>query len=328
MKKVVSFFGEKNEVFEKLNFRAKVYAEKRGLEYKWALQAPFNQQNVIDELKDADAGIIDIEPYGEDIFREIYKSCKILTRFGVGYDKVDLKAASKYHIAVARTAGANTVGVAEMALMLLLSAQRKLKCNMNYVAEGNWVKEVTHEITGSTVGIVGFGAIGQYLAKLLRGFDCKIIAYDPFPNLNAAEEYNVKMVSLEELFKAADSISVHVPYMKETHNLINAELLSLMKPTSVIVNTSRGNIVNENDLYDALSQNKIAGAGLDVFAVEPLPLSSPLLKLDNIILTPHTSSQTEESLWRIYEMAIDITADFFEGKESKNILNPDYKAKN
>ena len=241
---------------------------------------------------------------------------------------MDLKAASKYNIAVARTAGANTIGVAEMALMLMLSAQRQLKSNMNYVAEGNWVKEVTHEITGSTVGIVGFGAIGQYVAKLLRGFDCNVIAYDPFPNQKVAEEYKVKMVSLEELFKTADSISVHVPYMKETHNLINAKLLGMMKPTSVIVNTSRGNIINEDDLYDALSQNKIAGAGLDVFAVEPLPLNSLLLKLDNIILTPHTSSQTEESLWRIYEMAIDITADFFEGRESKNILNPDYKTGN
>lgn len=326
MKKIVSFFGEKNAVFEKLNSRAEEHAQKRGLEYVWAPQTPFDQRNVIEELKNADAGIIDIEPYGEDIFKKINKSCKILTRFGVGYDKVDLKAASKYNIAVARTAGANTVGVAEMAIMLMLSAQRQLKKNMRFVSEGNWVKEVSHEITGSTVGIVGFGAIGQYVAKLLSGFDCNIIAYDPYPNLKAAEERNVKLVSLEELFKTADTITVHVPYMKETHNIINLELIKTMKPSAVIVNTSRGNIINEADLYEALAQNIIAGAGLDVFGVEPLPLDSPLLKLDNIILTPHTSSQTEESLWRIYEMAIDITADFFEGKESEHILNPDYKA--
>jgi len=326
MKKVVSFFGEKSEVFEKLNARAKEYAATRGLEYKWALQNPYNQQNVIEELKDADAGIIDIEPYGEDIFKEINTRCKILTRFGVGYDKVDLKAASKYNIAIARTTGANTVGVAEMALTLMLAANRQLKKNMSYVAEGNWVKKVTHEITGSTVGIVGFGAIGQYVAKLLKGFDCNLIAYDPYPNHKVAEELGVKMVSLEELFKTADTVTVHVPYTPETHNLINLELMKTMKPSAVIVNTARGNIINEADLYEALSKNIIAGAGLDVFAVEPLPLDSPLLKLDNVILTPHTSSQTEESLWRIYEMAIDITADFFEGKESRHILNPDYKA--
>lgn len=325
MKKVVSFFGEQTPVFEQLNSDAKAYAKTRGLEYKWALQDPFNRESVINELKHADAGIIDIEPYGEKTFQQICSSCKILTRFGVGYDKVDLKAASQYNIAVARTTGANTNGVAEMAVMLILSVMRQLKKNMAYVSAGNWKKEVVHELGGSTVGILGFGAIGRRVTVLLQGFGCHVIAYDPFPNRKAAEDMNVELVTLEELFRNADAVTVHVPYTKETHHLVDAKLLGLMKPTAVLVNTARGNIVDETDLYNALSEKTIAGAGFDVFAEEPLPLNSPLLTLDNMILTPHVSSQTQESLWRIYKMAIDITADFFEGKEPKDILNSDYK---
>ena len=325
MKKIVSFFGEQTPIFVQLNRDAEAYAATRGLQYKWSVQDPFNRENVIAKLKNVDAGIIDIEPYGEETFREICRSCKILTRFGVGYDQVDLKAASRYHIAVARTTNANMNGVAEMAVTLMLSAVRQLKKNMKCVATGEWKKEVVHEISGSTVGILGFGAIGQRVATLLKGFNCHIIAYDPFPNRKAAEEKNVTLVSLEELFRTADSITIHVPYTEQTHHLVNTKLLSLMKPTAVLVNTAPGNIVDEGAPYYALSGGKIAGAGFDVFAEEPLPLSSPLLSLDNVILTPHVSSQTKESLWKIYKMAIDITADFFEGKGSKNILNPDYK---
>ncbi len=325
MKKIVSFFGEKTPIFELLNRDAEAYAATRGLQYKWSLQNPFNRENVIAELKNADAGIIDIEPYGEEIFGQISSSCRILTRFGVGFDKVDLKAASRHGIAIARTTGANTNGVAEMAVMLMLSVLRQLKKNMGYVSAGDWKKDVVHELGESTVGIMGYGAIGQRVSELLKGFGCRIIAYDPFPNRKAAEEKGVTLVSLKELVQSSDVITIHIPYMKETHHLVDAKLLDLMKPSAVLVNTARGNLVDEEALYRVLSEGKIAGAGFDVFAQEPLPLTSPLLKLDNMILTPHVSSQTQESLWRIYKMAIDITADFFEGKESKCILNPDYK---
>ncbi|WP_320128706.1 phosphoglycerate dehydrogenase [uncultured Sphaerochaeta sp.] len=324
MKKIVSFFGDDNAIFRELNQEAEKYAASLGLEYKWVVEKPYDQASVIAELKKADAGIIDIEPYGETVFKEIHQNCKILTRFGVGYDKVDLKAASQYHIAIARTTGANTLGVAEMALTLMLSAHRKLKQNMNLVSEGNWEKDVTNEISDSTIGIVGYGAIGQTVAKLLQGFSCKLIAYDPYPNKEALKQNQVELVSLEELFKRSDSITVHVPYCTETHNLIDNRLLSLMKPTAVIVNTSRGNIIKEADLYTCLKEKRICGAALDVFATEPLPTSSSLLELDNIILTPHVSSQTRESLWRIYKMAIDITSDFYLGKDPGTILNPDY----
>ena len=132
-------------------------------------------------------------------------------------------------------------------------------------------------------------------------------------------------MSLDELFRESDCISIHVPYTEETHHMVNKERLEMMKPTAVIVNTARGNIIDEDALYEVLKAGRIAGAGIDVFAQEPLPTSSPLLTLDNAVLTPHVSSQTVESLWNIYKMAIDISADFFAGKDSRHILNPDYK---
>lgn len=325
MKNIVSFFGERSDIFRQLNNEAGDYANSLGFSYRWAPQTPFNRDEVVALLRESDAGIIDVEPYGEDIFKEISDRTKLLVRFGVGYENVNLAAATKYGIAIARTTGANTLGVAEMALSLILASRRKIRANQNCVISGKWKKNVANETIGSTVGIVGFGAIGQALADLLKGFDCTIIAYDPFPKVELMRKKGVELVSLETLFRSADVISVHVPYSKETHHLVNSRLLALMKPTSVIVNTSRGNIVDEDDLYDVLATNKIAGAGLDVFAKEPLPLNSPLLKLDNIVVTPHVSSQTVESLWRVYKMAIDIAADFFSGKDSPHILNPDYK---
>ncbi len=326
MKKIVSLFGEESEVFQNLNDRAREYAASKGLEYSWSLQTPFNRDKAIEALKDADAGIIDIEPYDDSMFTAMGTKPSILVRFGVGYDKVDLAAASKHGLAIARTAGANTLGVAEMAMTFLLACRRMIRLNQKCVETGKWEKNVVPETIGSTVGIVGFGAIGQALAGLLSGLGCKIIAYDPFPNKAVMDAKNVRLVTLEELFETADAISIHVPYSKETHNFVDAKMLGRMKPSAVIVNTARGNLIDEEALYEALSKKKIAGAALDVYATEPLSTDSPLLKLDNIILTPHVSSQTYESLWRIYAMAIDIAADFFNGVESKHILNPDYKA--
>ena len=326
MKKVVSFFGARNDILETLNIKVAAYATEKGLEYEWSPQRPYDQQEVIRGLQQADAGIIDVEPYGEEIFRQIKDSTRILVRFGVGYDKVDLAAATRNGIAIARTAGANTLGVAEMALSLILASRRKLVQNGACVKSNTWIKQkICHETIGSTVGIVGFGAIGQALAGLLQGFNCRIISYDPFPKADLMKRMGVELVGLEELFETSDSISLHLPYTKETHNLVSEQLLSKMKPTAVIVNTSRGNIIDENALYKALSTNKISGAALDVFAQEPLPMDSLLLKLDNIILTPHVSSQTVESLWRIYEMAVNIISDFFAGKDSPYVLNPEYK---
>lgn len=326
MKKIVSFFGEPSPVFDELNRRAEAYAAQKGFDYRWVPQKPFHQDQVIQCLREADMGLIDVEPYGEEIFREIDGKCPLLVRFGVGYDKVDLAAASRHGIAVARTTGANASGVAEMALTLILACRRELRPNrFRCIETGRWDKYIASETAGGTVGILGFGAIGRLLAKMLLGIGCTVIAYDPYPNQALAQELGVRLVELDELFAVSDAISVHVPYNQDTHHMVNAARLAQMKPTAVIVNTARGNIIDEDALYDALKAGQIRGAGLDVYAVEPLPADSKLLELDNLILSPHFSSQTVESLWNTYKMAIDITVDFYSGKESPHILNPDYK---
>ena len=322
MKKIVSFFGERSDVFEELNRRAKEYAASRGFSYLWAPQQPFDTEKVAELLRQADCGIIDVDPYGEEMFQRIGPRPKLLVRFGVGYDKVDLAAATRHGIAVARTTGANTQGVAELALAMILASRRRLRPFYWQVARGEWKKTVVHETVGSTVGIVGFGAVGKTLASLLKGFGCTVLAYDPQMKPDQASHLGVKLVSLDELLVKSDAISLHVPYNKQTHHLINANALRQMKPSAVVVNTSRGNVIDEDALCDALEQQIIAGAALDVYGQEPLSIHSRLLEQENVLLTPHIASQTEESLWRIYQMAIDIAADFFTGKPCPHLLTP------
>lgn len=327
MHKFVSFFGERSPMFEELNQKAEAYAKSRGMEYVWVPQIPYNEDRVVDCLNESDAGLIDVEPYGDRIFNRLNGRCKLLVRFGVGYDKVDLKAASAHGLCVARTTGANKTGVAEMALMMILAAGRQVMINRNTVNSGVWVKNIGRELIGKKVGILGFGNIGITLAKLLTGFDCEVVAYDINRNTEAAKELNVRFTDMEEIFTTCDAVSVHLPYNEETDHLINANILAKMKKNAILVCTARGKIVDEDALYNALKNRTIAGAGLDVYAVEPLPADSRLTELDNIILTPHVSSQTYESIWNTYKKAVDIAADFFEGKalEPADLLNPDYK---
>lgn len=326
MERIVSLFGEKNEIFEQLNADMTAYAKLRGLEYIWAPQAPFDRNQVIHMLEEADAGIIDVEAYDETVFSRISKRCRLLIRFGVGYDQVDLEAASRYGICIARTTGANQTGVAEMALTQILAAGRQLVRNRKTVESAKWTKNIGNELLGKRVGILGFGNVGQCFAKLISGFDTEILVYDVFHDENTAKKFNARFSTLEEIFSTCDAISVHLPYCAETHHLIGADLLARMKETAVIVCTARGNIIDEEALYAALQAEKIAGAGLDVFSTEPLPQNSRLIGLDNIILTPHVSSQTRDSLKAVYRKAVDIAADFFEGKalEKSDLLNPDY----
>ena len=327
MKRLVSFFGEKSEIFIQLNREAKEYAASKGIEYVWSVQKPFDCEEVIKELNQSDAGLIDVEPYNEKIFSRMDPRCKLLIRFGVGYDAVDLPAASRHGIAVTRTTGANCTGVAEMALLHILASRRQLMINRAVMESGVWEKNIGRELRLKKVGILGFGAVGKSLAQLLQGFECEILAYDTYQDKEAADRLHVRFADLDEIFTSCDAISIHLPYLPQTHHLVNADRLTQMKKDAVISCTARGNIIDEDALYDALKDGKILGAGLDVFAKEPLEADSKLLTLPNLILTPHVASQTYESLWNIYKKAIDICADFYDGKElgRGDLLNPDYK---
>lgn len=231
MKKIVSFFADHSETFDQLNRQAADHARALGYDYRWEPQSPFQADQVIAALKEADVGIIDVEPYGEEIFKEIQGHTKLLVRFGVGFDKVDLAAASRHGIAIARTTAANASGVAEMALSLILAARRGLRHNrIHCIDTGKWDRYVYHETAGATVGILGLGAIGRILARLCLGLGCRVMAYDPYASQDAAQALGVELVDLDKLFTTADAISVHVPYSKETHHIVDAHRIAQMSP--------------------------------------------------------------------------------------------------
>ncbi|MGY1840650.1 MULTISPECIES: NAD(P)-dependent oxidoreductase [unclassified Modestobacter] len=323
MTRIVSFFGDRSPVFAELNERARQYAAGLGLDYEWAVQDPYDRDLVVQALRTADVGIIDVQPFGEEMFSQVGERLQLLVRFGVGYDNVDLTAAGRHGVAVARTTGANTWGVAEMALTLILAGRRRVLELTAGVASGQWTRRVAGETVQSTVGIVGFGSIGRALATLLTGFGTTVLVHDPVVPDEAVRAAGAVPVALDDLLASSDAVSLHVPYGPATHHLIDAKRLGLMKPDAVLVNTSRGGVVDEDALADALAGGRLGAAGLDVFETEPLPLDSPLVGLPNAVLTPHSSSQTLQSLWRIYAMAIEIAADVTGGAGSPHVLNAD-----
>jgi glyoxylate reductase len=178
------------------------------------------------------------------------------------------------------------------------------------------------DVYGATMGIVGAGRIGYAVAKRAMGFSMKILFYDVIPRPEM-ESLGAKRVDLDTLLKESDFVSIHVPLMKETHHLINAEKLKLMKKTAYLINNSRGPVVDEKALYQALKEGTIAGAGLDVFEQEPTPLDNPLLKLDNVVVAPHISSASYETRSRMAEMVAENLVAFFEGKKPPNLINSD-----
>ncbi len=228
------------------------------------------------------------------------KRLKLLHKWGVGYDNIDIATAKALGIQVARTTGSNALPVAEFALGLMLSALRFIAYGHAELKMGRWatgrLPGDTFTLSGKTVGIVGFGAIGQNLARLLAGFGCRIL-YSKRTPLAAAQEQalGVRHAPLARILAEADIVSLHCPLTPETENLIDADALAAMKRTAVLVNVARGGVVNEADLVAALRARTIAGAAMDVYAVEPLPPDSELLTLDNLVATPHLAAMAADT---------------------------------
>lgn len=218
---------------------------------------------------------------------------KVIARYGAGVDRVDLDAARERGIVVTNTPGANTVSVAELAIGLMLAAARSIPQANAATKQGEWPRLSGVSLEGHTVGLVGFGAIGRAVARRLQGFDCTVLAYDPFPNVEAAQALNVALLPLEELLPRADFVSLHLPAMAETRGMVDAEFLSRMKAGAILVNTARGEIINEGDLLAALQNGRLRGAALDAFADEPPGADNPLLQLPQVIATPHTGAHTD-----------------------------------
>lgn len=253
---------------------------------------------------------------------------KVIARTGAGVDNVDIIAASERNIPVCNTPEANTDSVAEHAVSFMLSLAKYLNFldsevrNNNFAIRNNYLPV---DLGGKTLGLIGLGKIGRKLAHICSNcFDMNIIFFDPYISVPTDIDFKCsKTDNIEYIFQTSDFISLHIPYSKENHHIINGELMGKMKSSAFIINTSRGGIIDETSLAELLSSQKIAGAALDVFENEPPKNDSPLLKLDNILLTPHSAALTKESSRRMALHAAQGVSDVLEGKNPKWVFNRD-----
>ena len=226
---------------------------------------------------------------------------RVIARAGTGVDNIDVHAATRRGVAVMNAPGANTVSAAEHAMSLLLSLVRQIPWAAEAMRRGGWDRKRFEgtELRGKTIGIVGLGRVGGHVAQFARAFGMQTLGHDPFLDPERAAELQVKLLPLDLLLRQVDVVTLHVAHTEQTHHLINGERLSLMKPTALLINTARGELVDEAALAEAIRSKRIAGAAIDVFAVEPLPADSPLRQLDRVILTPHLAASTAEAQERV-----------------------------
>lgn len=281
-----------------------------------------SEQEVIEILPGLYAHICGVEAYTAKAI-EYADKLKVISRIGVGYDTIDIPAATRKGIAVTTTPGAGAETVAEHAFALMLCLTRKILQLDKGVRKGEWKNVAGPSLYRKTLGIIGFGAIGRQLAKIVSGFDMKILVYDIAIDEEYAKKNNIKPVSLEELFKHSDYISLHVPLNENSKNLIGKRELDMMKPSVQLISTCRGKVVNEESLYHALKDGTILGAALDVFEKEPVNRDNPLLSLNNVIVTPHNAGTSIEGKNRVVEAAVKNVLDIIDGKIPVGTKNPE-----
>lgn len=283
------------------------------------LGRPHTFEELIPLVGDIDGVVAGVDTWDEAVFK-LAPKLKAIARFGVGVDNIDLEKAKEHGIRVTNVPAGNANAVAELTVGLILSAMRKIPMLHQSARRGYWDRTVGEELAGKTVGLLGFGNIAQMVARKLRGFDVKLIAFDKYPNLLKAEELQVEMAGPDEVLGRSDVVSMHLPSLKETHHMMNDEAFAKMKPGSFFVNTARGALVDEKALYRALKENKIAGAAIDVYEQEPAAADNPLFQLDNLITTPHTAAETVETYRRVSLVTAKALLDVFAGAEPANRL--------
>ena len=297
---------------------------KKSSDYEYELITDVSEENLIKRLPKFDGCTLRVSKLGENILKHCTK-LKVISRHGVGYDNVDLSFIKKKNISLLITATANAVAVAEHVIYMMLSISKSINQYDNEVRLGNFKKNAskieTLELFKKEMLIVGFGRIGRSLIKRCLGFDMKINIFDPFVEDKIIKNFGGnKVENLDEGLKTCDYLSLHIPLTEKTKNLINYEKIKTMKKNAIIINTSRGGIVNESDLNEALENNIIFGAGLDVFGKEPIEKDNPLINNKKVLLSPHSATFTNECKSR---MAIETTKniiDFFENKLDKSMI--------
>lgn len=289
-------------------------------------QQPEDEQ--IEAMKDADFIMVYRATLSDAVLRAAPKT-RIVQLLAAGYDSMNLKLMRELEIPCCNNGGANSRAVADHALLLMLSLYKRLVESDKAVRADRWGAPIdgsnTFEMADKLVGILGIGNIGRRVARRVQGFEANVQYYDKY-GLSEAEERDLGItgVSLRELFSTSDIVTCHTPLTPETRHIVSAEMLALMKPTAVVINTSRGPVVDEAALIDALREKRIAGAGLDVFEKEPVDRSNPLLTMDNVVVTAHTAGTTWDTWFRRAEFAYRNMKGVWEG-EPPQAVAPDYE---
>ena len=257
---------------------------------------PFNKKlsevELVELINDAVGLIAGTEPITENVLKHA-KELKVISRYGVGLDNIDLDAARKRGIAVYNTPNAPAKAVAELTLSLILNLMRCISESSQPMKDGMWQPQMGHSLYGKKLGIIGLGRIGKELVKLVQPFNVDILAHEKYPDYDFIASHNVRLGSLEDVLSQSDIVSIHLPLMEETRNIMGAKELSTMKYNSFLINTARGGLVDEDALISVLKDGTIAGAALDAFEIEPY--TGELLNLNNVLLTPHIGTYTEET---------------------------------
>jgi D-3-phosphoglycerate dehydrogenase / 2-oxoglutarate reductase len=284
----------------------------------------FSEDELAAALQGVAATIAGTEPYTERVLAAA-PQLKVIARSGVGYDAIDLAAATRHGVAIAMGFGTNHNAVADFAFSLMAALASKLIPYHALVVEGGWQRSAHRPLWRATAGIIGLGRIGRALAQRCRGFEMRVLAYDVLPDAGFARQQGVELVDLETLFAEADFVSVHAPHTGETDRIVSHERIALMKPTAFLVNTARGGLVDEAVLAEALREGRIAGAGLDVFEVEPLPENSPLRDLANVVMAPHCAGSSIDAIAAMADRCVDNVLALLQGRDpgADYVLNPE-----
>ncbi len=282
------------------------------------------EDEILENLSGCCAVLASSEPYTPRVM-DAHPQLRVIARHGVGYDAVDVPAATERNIAVTTTPGSNQDAVAEHVFALMLAVVKNLIPQHEGTKLGRWPRSVTMNLRGLTLGIVGLGRIGKAVAVRAAAFQMPMIAHELYPDEELCKQYNIKLVSLDDLYRQADVISLHVPYTPASKHMINKDTLALMKPTAYLINTARGGLVCEKDLLEALQTRRLAGAGLDVFEQEP-PVPGPLLELENVVLTPHAAGVDMRSRMDMAVAAAEAIVKLSRGEwPEEQVRNPEIK---
>lgn len=283
----------------------------------------FDEGRLISALAGAWGVIAGSERYSRRVL-EAVPTLRVIARTGVGYDAIDVDAANDLGMAVITTPGANAEAVADFTLALILACLRRTNDVDADVRSGRWrTRGPASDLFAATVGIVGFGKIGRAVARRLVGFDCRILVVEPFPDREACRALGVQLMTMEEMLPQVDVLSLHVPLGAETRHLIGESELQLMRKHAVLVNTSRGSVVDGAALAAALRKGVIAAAGLDVFEKEPLPTNDELAKLPGVVLSGHIASFTNGAIAAVMTAVVNSLIDMAEDRMPAGCINPD-----